>query len=274
MCFAAWPPALRRARTVAGALTIAVLAPTAGHGQEVAGRVVVDATGRPLSGVRVRVVTGTFRRATGPSPAGALDTIPVAQALTGDDGWFAIALPRPGTYHLQVAETLLATALTLTTADSTDAREYRVNATDLLPPGKPVPSDSALDALLRAGVPLTGRQVERVACYRAIPLSRPQPAAEHAELPPTATVTVAFVVDSTGRADLATFRVLEATAPAFANVVRDAVSGAQFRPAELHGRRVPFVGRQFFAFARAGEEAPTSPVPPAVAALSEVSVCR
>ena len=49
---------------------------------------------------------------------------------------------------------------------------------------------------------------------------------------------VEFVVDTLGRPEPASFRVVETSNPLFADAVREALPGMRFRPAELHGRRV------------------------------------
>jgi TonB family protein len=59
---------------------------------------------------------------------------------------------------------------------------------------------------------------------------------------------VQYVVDTLGRADTATFRVVTATHPDFARAVRDALPGMRFRPAMMASRRVPQLVQQPFAF--------------------------
>lgn len=51
-------------------------------------------------------------------------------------------------------------------------------------------------------------------------------------------VVVSFVIDTTGRAEVGTLRVLRATRPEFTKAVRDAVPHLRFLPAESGGRRV------------------------------------
>lgn len=73
-----------------------------------------------------------------------------------------------------------------------------------------------------------------------------------------ATVIVEFVVDSTGAADLATFRPLETGPSDFLVSVRDFLATATFKPARLAGQRVPQCLKQTFQFVptyyhRAGE---------------------
>lgn len=61
-------------------------------------------------------------------------------------------------------------------------------------------------------------------------------------------VLVQFVVDSTGRPDLASFRVMAATDTAFASAVRQSMLHMHFRPAKLQGRPVPQLVEQNFIF--------------------------
>lgn len=55
--------------------------------------------------------------------------------------------------------------------------------------------------------------------------------------------TVEFTVDTAGRADTASFRVVEATRPEFAAAVREALPRMRFRPAVAAGRPVAQVVR-------------------------------
>lgn len=61
-------------------------------------------------------------------------------------------------------------------------------------------------------------------------------------------VTVQFVVDTVGRVDSVSFRVVEVTHPAFAEAVRAALSSLLFSPAEIDGRPVRQLVRQTFRF--------------------------
>ena len=60
---------------------------------------------------------------------------------------------------------------------------------------------------------------------------------------------VQFVVDTTGSAELWTFKVLRATDPMFVTAVRTALATMKFYPAEIRGRKVPQLVQQPFAFA-------------------------
>jgi protein TonB len=62
-------------------------------------------------------------------------------------------------------------------------------------------------------------------------------------------VLVEFVVDTTGRADASTLKVLKSTHELFALAVKNAMPGMRFLPAEVDGRRVKQLVRQPFVFA-------------------------
>jgi protein TonB len=51
-------------------------------------------------------------------------------------------------------------------------------------------------------------------------------------------VTVQFVVDTTGRAEMSTWKVLETSNELFSQAAKDAVRGAKFYAAEVGGRKV------------------------------------
>jgi TonB family protein len=61
-------------------------------------------------------------------------------------------------------------------------------------------------------------------------------------------VTVSFVVDTSGSADSSSMRVREVTHPLFAEAVRAALPGMRFQPAQLGGRRVRQLVIQEFRF--------------------------
>ena len=62
-------------------------------------------------------------------------------------------------------------------------------------------------------------------------------------------VLVQFVVDTSGRADLSSFKVLRSTHELFAATVRNTLPNMRFAPAEIGGRKVKQIVQQPFAFA-------------------------
>jgi protein TonB len=60
---------------------------------------------------------------------------------------------------------------------------------------------------------------------------------------------VQFVVDTTGRAELGSFKVLRATHDAFGQAVKASLPRMRFLPAEIGGRKVRMLVQQPFAFA-------------------------
>ncbi len=61
-------------------------------------------------------------------------------------------------------------------------------------------------------------------------------------------VTAEWIVDTTGVADPASFRVVLSSHPLFSDAVRECLMGMKFRPAELAGQRVRQLVRQEFRF--------------------------
>jgi protein TonB len=61
-------------------------------------------------------------------------------------------------------------------------------------------------------------------------------------------VQAEFVVDTLGRAEMKTFKVLKATNDQFASAVRSALPAARYLPAEAGGRKVRMVVQQAFQF--------------------------
>jgi protein TonB len=62
------------------------------------------------------------------------------------------------------------------------------------------------------------------------------------------TVLAQFIVDETGKADTASFRVLRSTHDLFSTTVRNALPGFLFNPAELNGRPVKQMVQMPFQF--------------------------
>ena len=68
-------------------------------------------------------------------------------------------------------------------------------------------------------------------------------------------VLAQFVVDTSGKADMSTFKVLESSHELFSQAVRQALPSYRFFPAEIGGRKVRQVLQQPFTFAL-GTESP------------------
>lgn len=62
------------------------------------------------------------------------------------------------------------------------------------------------------------------------------------------TVLASFVVDTTGRADMGTFKVLKSDHELFTNAVRNALPRIRYLPAEIGGRKVKQLVQQPFVF--------------------------
>ncbi len=62
------------------------------------------------------------------------------------------------------------------------------------------------------------------------------------------TVLAEFVIDTLGRADLESFKVLKSTHEAFSKEVRAALARWRFRPAEIGGRKVRVLVQQPISF--------------------------
>lgn len=71
-------------------------------------------------------------------------------------------------------------------------------------------------------------------------------------------VTASFVVDSTGRADVNSFHLLQDADPEFVAAVRSALARMRYRPAMFGGRRVNQLAEQRFSF----RITPKQPAPP------------
>jgi len=103
-----------------------------------------------------------------------------------------------------------------------------------------------------AGAPLPGtaftsNQVERVAQLVA-GTGTPQYPETLRSAGLEGDVVVEFVIDTTGRADLRTIRIVSSTHQRFTESAMKALSKARFLPAELGGRRVPQLVRMPFGF--------------------------
>jgi hypothetical protein len=222
-------------------------APSAGA-QVVGGRVVERPGGRPIAGIAVRLV-----RAPAADTAEPADTTPVDSTVTARDGAFGFQPSGPGTYRVRIGGGGVGPPLTRAAADAVDEREYAV-------------------ALDYGGV-FVESQVDRPSASvpGTLMVRYPTPL-QSADV--TGCAALQFVVDTAGRAEPATFRVLAATHPAFASAAAAAVVGGRYRAGQRGGRAVRAVTRQSFAFEIQGGRKPDERACQAAAAGREDHALR
>jgi TonB family protein len=85
-------------------------------------------------------------------------------------------------------------------------------------------------------------------------------------------VLVSFDIDETGKADVATFKVIRATHELFATAVREALPAMRFRPAERAGRKVKLTVQEPFTFTLTNTKSPQERVARTKGALAEIVV--
>ncbi|HZI27350.1 MAG TPA: M56 family metallopeptidase [Gemmatimonadaceae bacterium] len=85
-------------------------------------------------------------------------------------------------------------------------------------------------------------------------------------------VLVSFDIDETGKADIATLKVIKATHELFATAVREALPAMRFRPAERDGRKVKLTVQEPFTFTLADTKSPQERVALTTGALQEIVV--
>jgi TonB family protein len=197
------------------AFLVAVL-PAVARAQVVMGRVVDAQTGQPLpvAGVGVRI-----------SPDS------VVRTRTGADGVFALELGAPGRYvvHIQASLEAFASSDTIDVPkDSVVQREFRV----------PMPADPVFFEY----------QVDKPVAPIPTPNTGPRYPTQLRAQKVDGEVFASFEVDTAGRVDTATFRVIRQTHAEFAASVREALPGLRFRPAERQGRPVRQLVEQPFGF--------------------------
>lgn len=187
-----------------------LLLPVAVRAQTVQGIVLDSATKRPIGGARLELLSDSG--------------VAVARTVTDSgSGIFYLDAPRRGHYRVQIVVgrggRVVSSAFGLDTNQVVE-HEYAV------PPLPPAMRDAYLpeDVTRRAApkprqMPPHYPDGPRSRCERGI-------------------VRALVVVDTTGRPDMATFLVLEATSGRFADAVRDGLRHFRYAPAELDGRRV------------------------------------
>jgi TonB family protein len=196
-------------------LTALCLTAPVGNAQTVvAGQVVHRAKRGPLPNVAVELL-------------GARDTV-LATATTAVDGTFTLAAPAGGTYRVRLtapgAEAHVSDSLSVTDGEYA-AREFPID---------PEPR------------PYFEFQVDRAVIPVRSPLPRYPDELRSKGI--SGCVLVQFVVDTTGRADTTTFKVLRMSHLGFAQAARAALPGLRYTPAELQGRKVRQLVQQPFDF--------------------------
>jgi outer membrane biosynthesis protein TonB len=94
----------------------------------------------------------------------------------------------------------------------------------------------------------TESQVEKKAAVREPLTAFPKYPSDLEQTGVSGEVQAEFVVDRAGYVEMATFRVLRSTHPAFVNAVRAVLPRVRFVPAEIRDRRVRQIAKQSFQF--------------------------
>lgn len=184
------------------------------HGQTVAGRVVDQATRLPLRELAVRVVGDSGRV--------------VAESRTDTSGVFYAHLQQPARVVLRFV---------LNGVSSADSDTLTVGADDFV----------QREFVVRVEPVFFEFQVQKQ--VRQIPgWARPRYPAQLREQNIEGEVLAQFVVDTMGRVDMRTLRVLKSTDPLFTQSVREALVGLRYLPAELGGHKVKQMVQQPFTF--------------------------
>jgi TonB family protein len=197
------------------ALLASLAVPGRAAAQVIMGRL-VDATSRaPLAGVMVRV------------------EVPSDSAVTmrsAEDGAFSLLLPAAGRYQVKIFVTAESPVVSDTidlAADAVVQREFLVAR-----PAAPALFEFQVDRPVR---PISGVVGPRYP--EALRSARVE-----------GDVLAQWVVDSTGRVEAGSLKVLKATSPEFVASVRDVVYAMRYQPAEVGGRRVRQLVQQPFEF--------------------------
>jgi hypothetical protein len=202
---------LRACSVLTASLSCAALAPAQ---TTVAGRVVDRAKQTPVRNVAVELL-------------GVRDTV-LATVTSTQDGTFVLEAPTGGTYRVRLtapgAEAFVSDSVKVAD-DEYVARAFAID---------PKPRDFFVSQVDRPVVFTGGSRVIYPDDLRSRYVS--------------GCVLVQFVVDTVGRPDMSTFRVLKVSHPEFAQAVREGLPGMRFRPAELHGRKVRQVVEEPFGF--------------------------
>jgi TonB family protein len=195
-------------------VVLVLAVPSGAFAQTIGGLVIDGISRRPLRRIAVHVLGDSGRT--------------VADAHTDTAGVFYALLVTGGAYRLRFALD------SVTTFDSDTIR---------------VPSDGYVErqfvvSLSRAYFEFEVQKQVETASGSATPR---YPAALR-EANVEGGVLTQFVVDTTGRAELGTFKVLKATHEGFIQAVRDVLPKMRFYPAEIRGRKVRQMVQQPFEF--------------------------
>jgi TonB family protein len=234
----------RRRRTVVHPLAwlaLAALGAGRAEAQSFVGRVVEgDSVRRPIAGVAVALTDSAGRE--------------VATGTTNALGLFYLDAPAPGRYAVVLTRPGGA-PYSLEPREVAAADEVQVEY--VLPPDVAVPADTAEGA---GGTVYRETEVDRPATP-VVGNPGPRYPVGARNIGRGAELLVQFVVDSTGRAEPSTFRVLRNDGDAdFERAVREVLPRWRFMPARLGGRPVRQLVQLPFTFRAAG--APPSPVEP------------
>ena len=156
-------------------------------------------------------------------------------AVTANDGTFALFAPSGGVYRVRFVA---------------DGAPTHVSDTVVVAEGEYAAREFPLDMSER---PLTEKQVDKPVI--------PAPGSPAPRYPQdlrassiSGCVLVQFIVDTTGRADRGTLRLLAYTHREFVEAVWDALPKMRFTPAEIRGRKVRQIVQQPFNFTIQGDQ--------------------
>ena len=201
-------------RIASFALAFATVLAPLGSAQTIGGHVLDRATRGYVEGVRVRVL-------------GPRDTV-LFETVTDSMGVFYVALSHAGTVRLRFA--------------IGDAAEFRSDSVV-------VHEDEFVQRDFVVDVPRVFTDVQVEKPVSVVPRQAgPRYPADLKAQRVAGEVVAQFVVDTSGRALMETFRILRSTHPSFSRAVMDAVEKMQFYPAEIAGRKVKQLARQPFTF--------------------------
>ncbi|HEY7396373.1 MAG TPA: TonB family protein [Gemmatimonadaceae bacterium] len=202
---------------MARALVAATLVAAHARGQIVGGTVVNKELGTPIPGVRVALIDSNAKKI-------------FAETLADTAGMFMLEAPIAGTFRLAFVR-----------------GSYVLGMTELFP----VTDTGFIQHRYLFDLPTDDVRFE----FQVTTPVAPRPGNRPPRYPESlrsrsisGRVLAQFVVDTLGRADMKTFRVLSATDPDFATAVRDAVPLLRFSPALVGDRRVRQIAIMPFHF--------------------------